>query len=173
MAGERREWGASVGDGDDDEGSGAAGGAPTISPLFDDQRWRGRGGSGARRWGTATTMRGAAPRGGRRPFPGGAAMGFSQVGLLPIIEIPYAKYLDCGADMFYELAISNWLTNKQRPNGMVIRIQGFDRGRESILFALYYTVQQRSTFFLFSFRRKLPYAQHDITRSSGGGCGVL
>jgi 2-oxoisovalerate dehydrogenase E1 component len=103
----------------------------------------------------------------------GAAMGFSQVGLLPIIEIPYAKYLDCGADMFYELAISNWLTNKQRPNGMVIRIQGFDRGRESILFALYYTVQQRSTFFLFSFRRKLPYAQHDITRSSGGGCGVL
>jgi 2-oxoisovalerate dehydrogenase E1 component len=69
----------------------------------------------------------------------GVAMGFSQVGLLPIIEIPYAKYLDCGADMFYELAISNWLTNKQRPNGMVIRIQGFDRGRESILFALNYT----------------------------------
>ncbi len=62
----------------------------------------------------------------------GAAMGISQVGLLPIIEIPYAKYLDCGADMFYELAISNWLTNKQRPNGMVIRIQGFDRGRKSI-----------------------------------------
>ncbi|KAL3765956.1 hypothetical protein ACHAW5_011353 [Stephanodiscus triporus] len=59
----------------------------------------------------------------------GAAMGISQVGLLPIVEIPYAKYLDCGADMFYELAISNWLTNKQRPNGMVIRIQGFDRGR--------------------------------------------
>jgi len=58
----------------------------------------------------------------------GAAMGISQVGLLPIIEIPYAKYLDCGADMFYELAMSNWLTNKQRPNGMVIRIQGFDRG---------------------------------------------
>jgi len=30
--------------------------------------------------------------------------------------------------MFYELAISNWLTNKQCPNGMVIRVQGFDRG---------------------------------------------
>lgn len=29
----------------------------------------------------------------------GAAMGFSQVGLTPIVEIPYAKYLDCGADM--------------------------------------------------------------------------
>ncbi|KAL7535778.1 hypothetical protein ACHAXR_008436 [Thalassiosira sp. AJA248-18] len=58
----------------------------------------------------------------------GAAMGFSQVGLVPIIEIPYAKYLDCGVDMFYELAISNWLTNKQCPNGMIIRIQGFDKG---------------------------------------------
>jgi pyruvate/2-oxoglutarate/acetoin dehydrogenase E1 component len=69
----------------------------------------------------------------------GAAMGFSQVGLLPIIEIPYAKYLDCGADMFYELAISNWLTNKQCPNGMVVRIQGFDRGRELILFAVNHT----------------------------------
>lgn len=33
----------------------------------------------------------------------GAAQGFSQVGLVPIIEIPYAKYLDCGADMFYEI----------------------------------------------------------------------
>jgi pyruvate/2-oxoglutarate/acetoin dehydrogenase E1 component len=29
----------------------------------------------------------------------GAAMGFSHAGLLPIIEIPYSKYLDCGADM--------------------------------------------------------------------------
>mmetsp|Transcript_1141 Transcript_1141/g.2241 ORF Transcript_1141/g.2241 Transcript_1141/m.2241 type:complete len:816 (-) Transcript_1141:200-2647(-) len=58
----------------------------------------------------------------------GCAMGFSQVGLLPIIEVPYSKYLDCGADMFYEIAISNWLTNKQCPNGMVVRVQGFDRG---------------------------------------------
>lgn len=58
----------------------------------------------------------------------GAAMGFSHVGLVPIVEIPYAKYLDCGADMFYELAISNWLTNKQRPNGMIVRVQGFDKG---------------------------------------------
>jgi hypothetical protein len=34
VAGERREWGASVGDGDDDEGSGAAGGgADHFPPL--------------------------------------------------------------------------------------------------------------------------------------------
>eukprot|EP00581_Thalassiosira_minuscula_P020012 CAMPEP_0183715418 /NCGR_PEP_ID=MMETSP0737-20130205/9644_1 /TAXON_ID=385413 /ORGANISM="Thalassiosira miniscula, Strain CCMP1093" /LENGTH=827 /DNA_ID=CAMNT_0025944513 /DNA_START=30 /DNA_END=2513 /DNA_ORIENTATION=- len=58
----------------------------------------------------------------------GCAMGFSQNGLVPICEIPYSKYLDCGADMFYELAISNWLTNKQCPNGMVVRVQGFDKG---------------------------------------------
>lgn len=58
----------------------------------------------------------------------GAAMGFSQVGLTPIVEIPYAKYLDCGADMFYEIAIMNWLSAGQQPNGMIIRLQGFDRG---------------------------------------------
>lgn len=62
----------------------------------------------------------------------GAAMGFSQVGLLPIVEIPYAKYLDCAADMFYELSLSNWLTNGQCPNGMIIRVQGFDRGSKSM-----------------------------------------
>ena len=32
------------------------------------------------------------------------------MGLLPIVEVPYAKYLDCGADMFFEAAIMNWLT---------------------------------------------------------------
>jgi len=55
-------------------------------------------------------------------------MGFSQLGLTPIVEIPYAKFLDCGADMFYEIAVMNWLSAGQRPNGMVIRLQGFDRG---------------------------------------------
>lgn len=59
-------------------------------------------------------------------------MGFSQVSLLPICEIPYAKYLDCGADAFYEVALTHWLTssgqNQQPHNGMVIRLQGFDRG---------------------------------------------
>jgi pyruvate/2-oxoglutarate/acetoin dehydrogenase E1 component len=58
----------------------------------------------------------------------GTAMGFSQSGLLPILEIPYGKYLDCGADMFYEAIISNWLSNGKQPNGMVIRLQGFDKG---------------------------------------------
>lgn len=58
----------------------------------------------------------------------GAAMGFSQAGLLPILEIPYAKYLDCAADMFYESAIAHWLSRGQQNNGMVIRLQGFDKG---------------------------------------------
>lgn len=63
----------------------------------------------------------------------GAALGFSQLGLLPIVEIPYAKYLDCGADMFYEIGIQNWLSGpsqQQTPKkgGMIIRLQGFDRG---------------------------------------------
>jgi len=59
----------------------------------------------------------------------GAALGFAQLGLTPIVEIPYAKYLDCGADLFYEIAIQHWLTNgKGAGNGMVIRLQGFDRG---------------------------------------------
>mmetsp|Transcript_15270 Transcript_15270/g.26010 ORF Transcript_15270/g.26010 Transcript_15270/m.26010 type:complete len:263 (+) Transcript_15270:3-791(+) len=55
-------------------------------------------------------------------------MGFAQSGLLPIVEIPYAKYLDCGADMFYEAAITNWLSNGKAPIGMFIRLQGFDKG---------------------------------------------
>jgi len=70
----------------------------------------------------------------------GAALGFSQLGLLPIVEIPYAKYLDCGVDMFYEIAIQHWLTTASSPEeeagnktanpkgGMIIRLQGFDRG---------------------------------------------
>lgn len=58
----------------------------------------------------------------------GAGMGYAQVGMLPIVEIPYAKYLDCGADMFFEACIMNWLTKGNQPNGMVIRLQGFDRG---------------------------------------------
>eukprot|EP00656_Telonema_subtile_P025588 TRINITY_DN2762_c0_g1_i3.p1 TRINITY_DN2762_c0_g1~~TRINITY_DN2762_c0_g1_i3.p1 ORF type:complete len:315 (-),score=82.06 TRINITY_DN2762_c0_g1_i3:78-1022(-) len=58
----------------------------------------------------------------------GAGMGYSQVGMLPIVEIPYAKYLDCGADMFFESCVMNWLSAGNQPNGMVIRLQGFDRG---------------------------------------------
>eukprot|EP00930_Biecheleria_cincta_P013934 TRINITY_DN12192_c0_g3_i1.p1 TRINITY_DN12192_c0_g3~~TRINITY_DN12192_c0_g3_i1.p1 ORF type:complete len:807 (+),score=138.60 TRINITY_DN12192_c0_g3_i1:212-2422(+) len=58
----------------------------------------------------------------------GAAIGYAQAGLLPIVEIPYAKYLDCGADQYYEAGINYWLSNGQQPNGMIIRLQGFDRG---------------------------------------------
>lgn len=58
----------------------------------------------------------------------GAALGFSNIGLLPIVEIPYAKYLDCGADMFHEIAVLHWLSAGKHPVGMVIRLQGFDRG---------------------------------------------
>jgi len=58
----------------------------------------------------------------------GVAIGYAQVGLLPIVEMPYAKYLDCGADMFFEAVIMNWLSAGRRPCGMVIRLQGFDKG---------------------------------------------
>jgi 2-oxoisovalerate dehydrogenase E1 component len=58
----------------------------------------------------------------------GAAVGYAQAGMVPILEIPYAKYLDCGGDMFFEAVISNWLSNGNQANGMVIRLQGFDKG---------------------------------------------
>jgi 2-oxoisovalerate dehydrogenase E1 component len=64
----------------------------------------------------------------------GAAMGMSQAGFVPIVEIPYAKYLDCGGDMFSELCILNWLNNanaNKQPHtetGVFVRLQGFDRG---------------------------------------------
>ena len=48
--------------------------------------------------------------------------------MTPIVEIPYAKYLDCGADMFHEIAVLHWLSAGQSKQGMVIRLQGFDRG---------------------------------------------
>jgi len=58
----------------------------------------------------------------------GAGVGFAQTGMLPVVEIPYAKYLDCGADMFFEAALMCWLSNGKQPNGMIIRLQGFGRG---------------------------------------------
>jgi len=58
----------------------------------------------------------------------GAAIGYSQVGLVPVCEIPYSKYLDCGADMFFEAIIMHWLSNGKSPNGMIIRLQGFGPG---------------------------------------------
>ena len=50
----------------------------------------------------------------------GAGVGLSQSGnIVPIVEIPYAKYLDCGADIFQELLVQQWLVkgSKQRGNG--------------------------------------------------------
>jgi hypothetical protein len=58
----------------------------------------------------------------------GAAWGYAQAGLAPILEIPYAKYLDCAADMFNEICITNWLTNGREAPGLMIRLQGFDKG---------------------------------------------
>ena len=58
----------------------------------------------------------------------GAGIGYAQSGLVPIVEIPYAKYLDCGADMFYEAIVMHWLSGGRTSNGMVLRLQGFDRG---------------------------------------------
>lgn len=58
----------------------------------------------------------------------GAAIGYAQMGLVPIVEIPYAKYLDCGMDMFTEACLLNWLSAGQQRNGMLIRLQGFDKG---------------------------------------------
>lgn len=55
-------------------------------------------------------------------------MGFAQSGLLPIVEIPYAKYVDCGFDMLTESGIMAWLSNGQQTNGMIIRLQGFGPG---------------------------------------------
>ena len=58
----------------------------------------------------------------------GAGMGYAQAGLLPIVEIPYAKYLDCGMDMFAEACFMHFLSDGKQPNGMIVRLQGFDRG---------------------------------------------
>ena len=58
----------------------------------------------------------------------GLAAGLSQCGLTVVCEIPYAKYLDCGADMFFEMALMHWLSNGKQPNGLMIRLQGFGEG---------------------------------------------
>ena len=58
----------------------------------------------------------------------GAGMGYAQSGLTPIVELPYAKYIDCGFDMFTEACIMNWLSQGRQPNGMIFRLQGFGRG---------------------------------------------
>jgi len=58
----------------------------------------------------------------------GAAVGFAQRGLLPVVELPYLKYLDCGFDMLQEACMLHWLSDGRERCGMVLRLQGFDRG---------------------------------------------
>jgi hypothetical protein len=58
----------------------------------------------------------------------GAAWGYAQSGLASILEIPYAKYLDCASDMFHEICATHWLTNGREKPGLLIRLQGFDKG---------------------------------------------
>lgn len=58
----------------------------------------------------------------------GCGMGVRQVGLLPVVEIPYAKYLDCGYDIFTEACIMQWITNGSQSCGMLFRLQGFGNG---------------------------------------------
>ena len=53
---------------------------------------------------------------------------YYNIGLVPIVEIPYAKYLDCAADMFLEAVNTYWLSNGNQSVGMLIRLQGFDKG---------------------------------------------
>lgn len=53
---------------------------------------------------------------------------YNNLGLVPIVEIPYAKYLDCAADMFLEAVNTYWLSNGNQSVGMLIRLQGFDKG---------------------------------------------
>lgn len=58
----------------------------------------------------------------------GSGWGLSQAGLTVIVEVPYAKYLDCAADIFNEIALTHWLSNGREKSGLVVRLQGFDRG---------------------------------------------
>lgn len=44
------------------------------------------------------------------------------------MEVPYAKYLDCAVDILNEIVITHWLSNGREKSGLVVRLQGFDRG---------------------------------------------
>ena len=45
-----------------------------------------------------------------------------------MVELPYAAYLSCGYNQFVEACFLHWLSAGRQPNGMVIRMQGFDEG---------------------------------------------
>lgn len=60
----------------------------------------------------------------------GCGLGFAQRGLIPVVELPYLKYLDCGADQFFEVCLMHWITNgRPKQTGVIFRLQGFDRGK--------------------------------------------
>jgi len=58
----------------------------------------------------------------------GIGAGYAHAGFVPIVEVPYAKYLDCGADMFFETCIYHWLSAGQQACGVLYRLQGFGNG---------------------------------------------
>jgi 2-oxoisovalerate dehydrogenase E1 component len=58
----------------------------------------------------------------------GAALGMSHAGFNPIVEIPYAKYLDCASDIFAEIVVLCWLSNRKQASGLFVRLQGFGPG---------------------------------------------
>ena len=62
----------------------------------------------------------------------GCALGFSQLGILPIVEIPYIKYFDCGIDIFYEIAIQYWLTNGKSSSTSRISINSSSNSSSTI-----------------------------------------
>ena len=63
----------------------------------------------------------------------GCALGFSQLGIIPIVEIPYIKYLDCGIDIFYEIAIQYWLTNGSSSSTSSISINSSNSSSSSTI----------------------------------------
>jgi hypothetical protein len=46
-----------------------------------------------------------------------ASLLLTQVFAHTLARCRYAKYLDCGGDMFTEAIVMNWLSNGSRPNG--------------------------------------------------------
>lgn len=106
----------------------------------------------------------------------GAAIGYAQVGLLPIVELPYAKYLDCGADAFFEAVIMNWLSAGQQACGMVLRLQGFDKGVFGGNFHTHNSLHLPPGLDVVAFSNGADYAQglrHAVMQASGGRVVML
>ena len=79
----------------------------SIREILDRQDDRGSTSGGRRAWGLLPCSDGKAEFPLRvHDYPPdettlvGAGVGLAQVGFVPVVELPYAKYLDCGADMF-------------------------------------------------------------------------